>query len=163
MRNVFITMLLGGLWHGAAWTFVIWGAWHGVIITVTHWLTETTIGRWVSAHNTLLVRLLKVAFTFYLVVIGWVFFRATSFGNAWDMLEQMHGIGALPGAAAGSALVMALVVAGLVFMHLLDWARMRYSDALEAREWLLWPLLVLGFFMTLLVGDPGHDFIYFQF
>lgn len=163
MRNVFITMLLGGLWHGAAWTFVIWGAWHGVIITVTHWLTETTIGRWVSAHNTLLVRLLKMAFTFYLVVIGWVFFRATSFGNAWDMLEQMHGIGALPGAAAGSALVMALVVAGLVFMHLLDWARMRYSDALEAREWLLWPLLVLGFFMTLLVGDPGHDFIYFQF
>ena len=163
MRNVFITMLLGGLWHGAAWTFVIWGAWHGVIITVTHWLTETTIGRWVSAHNTLLVRLLKMAFTFYLVVIGWVFFRATSFGNALDMLEQMHGIGALPGAAAGSALVMALVVAGLAFMHLLDWARMRYSDALEAREWLMWPLLVLGFFMTLLVGDPGHDFIYFQF
>ena len=162
-RNVFLTMLLGGLWHGAAWTFVIWGAWHGVITSITHWLTHSAIGRWVDDHNNILVRLTKIALTFYLVVIGWVFFRATSFGNAMVMLQQMHGIGELGASQAGASIVMSLVVAGLLVMHVLDALRIRFADALESRDWLLWPLLVLGFFITLLVGDPGHDFIYFQF
>lgn len=162
-RNVFITMLLGGLWHGAAWTFVFWGAWHGIIISITHWLTHSRIGGWVEARHNVLVAGLKMLATFYLVVIGWVFFRATSFGSAFTMLEQMHGIGDLPAPAAGASIVMGLVMAGLVFMHVLDALRMRYAQALDCREWLLWPLLALGFFITLLVGDPGHDFIYFQF
>ena len=162
-RNVFITMLLGGLWHGAAWTFVFWGAWHGVIISITHWFTHSFIGRWVDAHHNWLIAALKMLLTFYLVVIGWVFFRATSFGSAFTMLEQMHGVGELPEAAPGTMMVMALVLLGLVFMHVMDALRIRYAEALEQRGWLLWPLLAVGFFITLLVGDSGHDFIYFQF
>jgi len=160
-RNVMITMLLGGLWHGAAWTFVAWGAWHGVIIVITHWLNDSALGRWVK-HGNWLVRLLKMALTFYLVVIGWVLFRAKGFDHAWHMLTQMHG--ASTTAPAGDAgAVMILVVAALVFMHGMDALRIRYAEAIEARLWLLVPLLVLGFFITLLIGDAGHDFIYFQF
>jgi D-alanyl-lipoteichoic acid acyltransferase DltB (MBOAT superfamily) len=161
-RNVFITMLLGGLWHGAAWTFVIWGAWHGFIISVTHWLTYSAIGRWVDARNNWLVRIFKVLVTFYLVVIGWVFFRATGFDNAWTMLSQMHMSTGVE-ASASSLVVLGLVVAGLVFMHLTDWLNIRFGSALNERSWLMWPILVVGFSLFLVVGDPGHDFIYFQF
>lgn len=162
-RNVFITMLLGGLWHGAAWTFVFWGAWHGIIISITHWLTHSALGRFVEQRNNLLVRILKMAITFYLVVIGWVFFRATGFESAFTMLAQMHGITSAQESAADTGAVMVLVILGLVFMHVMDALRMRYAEALEARLWLLVPILVLGFFVTFLVGDAGHDFIYFQF
>ena len=161
-RNVFITMLLGGLWHGAAWTFVIWGAWHGFIISVTHWLTYSAIGRWVDARNNWLVRIFKVLVTFYLIVIGWVFFRATGFDNAWTMLTQMHMSTGVE-ASASSLVVLGLVVAGLVFMHLIDWLNIRFGSALNERSWLMWPILVVGFSLFLVVGDPGHDFIYFQF
>ncbi|MDF1763509.1 MAG: MBOAT family protein [Oleibacter sp.] len=161
-RNVFITMLLGGLWHGAAWTFVVWGAWHGLIISITHWLTYSALGRWVDTHNNWLVRALKVLVTFYLVVIGWVFFRATGFDNAWTMLAQMHIPSGIE-ASAGSTIILGLVVAGLIFMHLIDWLNIRFGPALEQRSWLMWPILVIGFSLFLVVGDPGHDFIYFQF
>jgi alginate O-acetyltransferase complex protein AlgI len=162
-RNVFITMLLGGLWHGAAWTFVFWGAWHGLLITVTHWFNGTVAGRWMATHDNTVIRLFKIALTFYLVVIGWVFFRATGFDNAFQMLSQMHWSAGLPEADSGSLTVLTLVAAGIFFMHLLDWTIIRFGKRLEQHNWLLWPLLVAGFVVVLLIGDPGHDFIYFQF
>ena len=160
-RNVFITMLLGGLWHGAAWTFVIWGAWHGFIISVTHYLTNSVIGQRIN-HNLLAVRLSKIAFTFYLIVIGWVFFRATSLGNALDMIHQMH----IPSGAdtsVGAMVILLLVSVGLVAMHLIDWLRLRFGQAACKNDLILWPVLVIGFVLFFLAGDPGHDFIYFQF
>lgn len=162
-RNVFITMLLGGLWHGAAWTFVIWGAWHGIIISITHWLEQTALGRWADRKNTLLLRLFKMGFTFYLVMIGWVFFRATSFDGACTLLGYMHGVLDGPQAFAGKYTVLFLVVFTLVAMHLMDWSIIRWGASVKKRTWLLFPLLVLGFMIALLIGDPGHDFIYFQF
>jgi D-alanyl-lipoteichoic acid acyltransferase DltB (MBOAT superfamily) len=101
LRNLLITMLLGGLWHGAAWLFVIWGAWHGLMLAVYHvckdrgWLlpTDTSTQRWFNRQ-----------LTFLFVVIGWTFFRAAdvhtgtygwaSIVPAFQMLTQMfipHG------------------------------------------------------------------------
>lgn len=162
-RNVMITMVLGGLWHGAAWTFVVWGIWHGVIISITHWLTNSSIGRFVANRDNVIVRIIKMAITFYLVVIGWVFFRATEFDSAFDMLAQMHGVTSVHSAPASSMAVLILVVSGLVMMHVMDALRIRYGHVIENRIWLLVPVLILGFFIVLLVGDAGHDFIYFQF
>lgn len=162
-RNVFLTMLLGGLWHGAAWTFVVWGAWHGVIISITHWLTASAAGQWLDRHGNRLTTALKMLVTFYLVVIGWVFFRATSFESAFTMLKQMHGVTSTQVSGAGSGLALGLVLAGLVFMHVLDWAREHFGERMEQRGLMLWPLLVLGFVVALLIGESGHDFIYFQF
>ncbi len=108
------------------------------------------------------MRIFKVLVTFYLVVIGWVFFRATGFDNAWTMLTQMHMSTGVE-ASASSLVVLGLVVTGLVFMHLIDWLNIRFGSALNERSWLMWPILVIGFSLFLVVGDPGHDFIYFQF
>ncbi len=89
--NLMITMVLGGLWHGAGWTFLAWGALHGGYLGVNHaWRgLRARIGlvgpsRWWS-------RALAVTITFLAVVVGWVFFRATSFDGALAMLAGMSG------------------------------------------------------------------------
>jgi alginate O-acetyltransferase complex protein AlgI len=84
-RNILLTMLLGGFWHGAKWTFVIWGALHGIVQVV-----ETL---WRKAGLPGLPRLLAILVTFHIVTLGWIFFRAESFDAA---------IGYLGGIAAGS-------------------------------------------------------------
>ena len=81
--NLFITMLLGGLWHGANWTFVIWGALHGVFLSVNH--------LWVSSKREL-PDAVAWPLTFILVTVAWVFFRAQTFARAAFLLTSMAGL-----------------------------------------------------------------------
>ena len=93
-RNLFITMLLGGLWHGANWTFVVWGAYHGVLLAIERALG---IGRdRALAAPRGLVRVARVAGTFVLVLVGWVIFRAPSIAAAGAGLRQLFAGGAGP-------------------------------------------------------------------
>lgn len=82
MRNLFITMLLGGLWHGAGWTFVFWGALHGFYLVVNH--------TW-RKFKFKFPPFLSWALTFICVLIAWVFFRADSMTSAFAMLKAMSG------------------------------------------------------------------------
>lgn len=82
--NLFITMLLGGLWHGAAWTFVVWGALHGLYLTINH-LIRHLFGERGGAVRAAL----GWVATFLGVVIAWVFFRATSMDAALNVLHAM--------------------------------------------------------------------------
>ena len=95
--NLLTTMLLGGLWHGAGWTFVIWGALHGLFLVV-HQLWQATLERWVPSRVPrwpVLGRALSVLLTFLCVVVAWVFFRATSLESALRILEGMVGLNGL--------------------------------------------------------------------
>lgn len=90
--NIMITMLLGGLWHGAGWTFVAWGGLHGIYLMINH------LYRGVASHLGFDVtrpgraaRILGATITFLAVVVGWVFFRADSFSSASTMLHAMAG------------------------------------------------------------------------
>ncbi len=90
--NLMITMLLGGLWHGAGWTFVIWGGLHGLFLVVHQsWqaLQERLLGAAAPSHTSAFSRAASCLLTFLAVVIAWVFFRATSFHAAWRVLEGM--------------------------------------------------------------------------
>ena len=90
--NLMITMLLGGLWHGAGWTFVAWGALHGIYLTINNIWRDATAG-------TLPGRIVKPAggaITFIAVVTAWVVFRSTDIVHAKTMLEAMFGIHARP-------------------------------------------------------------------
>ncbi|VXB15690.1 putative alginate O-acetylase AlgI [Pseudomonas sp. 8BK] len=80
-RNLFLTMLLGGFWHGANWTFLLWGAWHGMWLAI-----ERALG--VNAAPTL-INPLKWLFTFLLVMLGWVIFRAENLDVAWRMYSAL--------------------------------------------------------------------------
>ena len=86
--NLLLVMLLGGLWHGAAWTFVIWGGLHGTLLAL-----ERTRGK--TALYDRLPRPVRVCATFMLVSIGWVFFRAADLGEALRYLQAMLGLGAV--------------------------------------------------------------------
>ena len=91
--NLFVTMLLGGLWHGAGWTFVVWGALHGAYLCVhqawSAWREHRGVPR---RPATRLGTAAATALTFLAVVVGWVFFRATSFDAATALLGSMAGL-----------------------------------------------------------------------
>ncbi len=87
--NLAIVMLLGGLWHGASWNFVIWGAIHGLLLG-----SERILGK--KPFYAALPKGLRIALTFVLVLIAWVFFRATTFGGAFDYLGSMFGLVTIP-------------------------------------------------------------------
>ena len=162
-RNILITMLLGGLWHGAAWTFVIWGCFHGCLIVATHQLSASRMFRSFSESQQWALRLVKWAMTFYLVLIGWVLFRAPDLAAAVTVLTSMHSLASIPAAPSSAGVYLTLTIAALAIMHLVDYVVIKSGARIEQRAWLLWPLLI--FFQTLcfIVGAPSDAFIYFQF
>lgn len=87
--NLAIVMLLGGLWHGASWNFIIWGGLHGVLLG-----TERILGRKPFYHQ--FPRFFRVAFTFILILIAWVFFRAETLSGAFAYLGSMFGLIVVP-------------------------------------------------------------------
>ncbi|HEY0663492.1 MAG TPA: MBOAT family protein, partial [Thiobacillaceae bacterium] len=102
-RNLMLTMLLGGLWHGAGWTFVVWGGLHGLYLSVNHAWRHLRRGFLPGVRLPKpMAKLLAWCLTFAAVVVGWVFFRAASFDAALAMLAGMAGANgvAVPNAIA---------------------------------------------------------------
>jgi D-alanyl-lipoteichoic acid acyltransferase DltB (MBOAT superfamily) len=91
--NLMTTMVLGGLWHGAGWTFVIWGALHGFYLIINHtWhRIRSVFGLSLDSQRSSLGKFLSWVITFLAVIVGWVFFRATSLEGAINMLQGMAG------------------------------------------------------------------------
>lgn len=88
--NLMATMLLGGLWHGAGWTFVVWGGLHGTYLLVNHvWIGGTKGQKWASSRG---MSIVYHVITFAAVLLGWVFFRAKSFSIAIAVLAGMVGL-----------------------------------------------------------------------
>jgi D-alanyl-lipoteichoic acid acyltransferase DltB (MBOAT superfamily) len=85
--NLVITMMLGGLWHGAGWTFLVWGAWHGVGLAM-HRGWQTLRGKRTPSPAPA-ARLARGLLTFHFVLIGWIFFRAANLDTARDILYQI--------------------------------------------------------------------------
>ena len=102
--NLIATMLLGGLWHGAGWTFVIWGGLHGLYLIINHaWRAlKPVLGVKTDAAPSIVGLAAARTLTFIGVVVGWVFFRATSLESAFDVLKGMAGLNgvSLPSAIA---------------------------------------------------------------
>jgi alginate O-acetyltransferase complex protein AlgI len=94
--NLMATMLLGGLWHGAGWTFVIWGALHGAFLTVNHLWREMIAEKFLRRVPSWLGALTGGAITFIAVVAAWVVFRSADIAHARIMLEAMFGIHSRP-------------------------------------------------------------------
>jgi alginate O-acetyltransferase complex protein AlgI len=85
--NLMITMLLGGLWHGAAWTFVVWGALHGVYLCINH--AWSSYGPATAPRFERAAKFAGFVLTFVSVVVAWVFFRADSLSSAWYVVSRM--------------------------------------------------------------------------
>ena len=166
-RNVMITMLLGGLWHGAAWTFVAWGAFHGLIISATHSLAKLPVIAGLKGDGgarRLIVTLGQGLFTFYLVLLGWVLFRAQTLASAWTIWLDMHGLGGpLPTAPDLATTIFMLTLGTVLLLHLLDLLILKKGDVWQRKPWLFWPFLLLVQTICYFIGEPSREFIYFQF
>ncbi len=157
--NLLLTMLIGGLWHGASWTFVVWGGLHGAYL-----IGERVVRRVVPPSpvwKTWPVQLVIALVTFALVCFAWVFFRAGSFAQAFQICAAMLGDGS--GSAHAVWAVAIVPVAALLVVHWL----LRATTLEDAVERAPWPLraTVLALMILSLFLFPGVDraFIYFQF
>lgn len=185
--NLMATMLLGGLWHGASWTFVVWGGLHGLYLCAEKLLTEFRNKRTVviplaikekekvTVQSILMApRFLRVLWppkfiyallTFFLINVTWVFFRATDFSSAWRILSSMFGF-----VSNGAAVLptLSLIKVGVITILLVGthWF-MRNTKVLQVANktpwWLLgifWAVMLL---LLILSQESTSSFIYFQF
>ncbi|TFG62617.1 MAG: MBOAT family protein [Gemmatimonadales bacterium] len=161
--NLMLTMLIGGLWHGANWTFVVWGGLHGVYLAGERFLR----GRFTGARiaTVWIFRIGLALLTYFLVNLTWVFFRAQDFPTAWRIVRSMLLLS--PGGKVvlppdGVALVVAVTL-GMLVAHGTMRNR-RLEDVVSRAPWWLlgftWAVMLFAILITQGVGDA---FIYFQF
>jgi D-alanyl-lipoteichoic acid acyltransferase DltB (MBOAT superfamily) len=164
--NVMATMLVGGLWHGASWTFVVWGGLHGVFILIERFVLKVfgksePFGRFAG-----ILKIPGALLTFLAVCFGWVFFRAQDFSQAMNMLRAMIGLGGGADQLVLSAFDTRTTLSVVVGILLVHWL-MRERRLKEVWEKVPWGVraLAIGFFLTSIVVFSGDEraFIYFQF
>ena len=166
--NLMLTMLLGGLWHGASGRFVLWGALHGCGLAAHKWLMSRTSSPALGKDMSLWRRVLGVIFTFNFVCLGWILFRADSLSTVGEILSQIFtafDLSIVPQVIAGYPVVFALIAAG----YLMHATPKRVIDRLQERltNAPLWAqvavvVAVIWFVMQMRTGDI-QPFIYFQF
>ena len=156
-----LTMLLGGLWHGASWTFVIWGGMHGCYLIIERRLRSSFSDIQVNRFAMVLLGLL----TFAMINITWVFFRSKTFSGARRIVGGMFGLNAdsAPILSTMRLVTVSCIVGGLLLAH---WQlRNRSLEQLVAKTPRLLLSLVLGamLFAIVIAQGEGNAFIYFQF
>jgi D-alanyl-lipoteichoic acid acyltransferase DltB (MBOAT superfamily) len=161
--NLVITMLLGGLWHGASWTFVVWGGLHGAWLVLERVWDRMWGRRENDPPPAWPGRILSTLVTFHVVCVLWVFFRSDSFSGATKVLEQVFVGG--PGTANVPQPVL-LVLAGGIASHFIprDW-RQRVDGLFVRAPAFAQAVVVLVclYGLRALSGGEAQPFIYFQF
>jgi len=161
--NLLITMLLGGLWHGASWKFVIWGGLHGLALAV-----EKFFASLLPVKRNWTLRLLGIILTFHFVCFCWIFFRAADYKTAFDMINSMlynfKPELALPFIVAYKA-VFAFIVLGFL-LHLMPYKADAFAERMVTRAPLVVKSLILLIVVWIVVQVKSAEvqpFIYFQF
>jgi len=171
-RNLMITMVLGGLWHGAKWTMILWGAYHGLLLVAhrlfTEWRSRT--GRAPRREPRLLAHLALAALYFQLTSFGWLIFRAESVGQVVDFVRTIATSFALTPRAEELFARLALLTAPLVAFELLQfkandllvWLRLRPAWQVASALYLAAASFAYWILFQSALGT-AQEFIYFQF
>lgn len=163
IRNLLIVWLLTGLWHGAAWNFVAWGLYYGVILIIEKYLLSPVLDR--------LPDVVRHIYSIVLVVIGWVLFFSSSFGQAADYIRVMFGAGAHGFADRES---MYLLTSNLILWLILIFGstplvHFRYEHMLRTKKWnttIINSVVYVALFIVCiayLVTETYNPFLYFRF
>jgi len=165
-RNLMLTMLIGGLWHGAAWHFVLWGGYHGLLLAVHRLITpdkrKKDLAPTMRSNSALAI--LKIFVMFHFTCLGWLFFRAKSLGQVGEMLRNMARNMSLDTAAANLLGQVLLFVGMLIVIE--TW--IKNSDDPRRRPLWNWGLgavacTLLFICMITLFPEVQTAFLYFQF
>lgn len=163
IRNLLIVWFLTGLWHGAAWNFVAWGLYYGVILIIEKYLLSPVLDR--------LPDIVRHIYSIVLVVIGWVLFFSSSFGQAADYIRVMFGAGAHGFADRES---MYLLTSNLILWLILIFGstplvHFRYEHMLRTKKWnttIINSVVYAALFIVCiayLVTETYNPFLYFRF
>jgi D-alanyl-lipoteichoic acid acyltransferase DltB (MBOAT superfamily) len=155
-----LTMLIGGLWHGAAWTFVIWGGMHGLFLAAERFARERLLPtNWQAPA---LLRFGYGLVTLLLVTLTWIWFRASDAATAWQAFAHLLPTGNGPALDSGQM----FAVVGFALVTAAHWV-MRDRDLMTWQQRVPAPVIgiALGLMLAMIVLSPGdnHAFIYFQF
>lgn len=155
LANLMITMLLGGLWHGASWNFVIWGGLHGLYLAL-----ERLLRKWFRFQ---LPKAVHWFITFQLVCFAWIFFRAEDFATSKAIVMKIAGLPGEP-LLAGVETYQAALLGALLLAH---WAGagLKLRERMCTARPVAWGVLAACMLVSLLVWAPTESapFIYFQF
>ncbi|MHC4628308.1 MAG: hypothetical protein ACYTDV_15130 [Planctomycetota bacterium] len=149
---MFLVMVISGLWHGAAWTFVIWGALHALGRFLTRELERTAF------YKEKIPRLAKQLFVFAFVTFAWIFFRAESIGEAWVIVARIFSSGwADPNCPL---LALALVLAVWLYQYTYE-SKTRW--VLELKPVRVGLVVAMILYLAILAPSSDQAFIYLQF
>ncbi len=159
--NLAVVMLLGGLWHGAKWNFIVWGAYHGLFLCYERWRGKQSIYQ----HFPLMVR---VAITFTLMLFSWVLFRAEDLTAALRYFGAMFGVASVgsPAVLLAADLYTPLSLGVMTLATLLVFQKVQAHEwSTSNQTWLRFVLLVPLFILSLMVmfSQAFNPFLYFQF
>ncbi|MCL1967814.1 MAG: MBOAT family protein [Fibromonadales bacterium] len=162
--NLFLTMLIGGLWHGAAWRFVVWGGLHGLALAI-----ERILKQYIKIPQNIFTRIIGVILTFHFVTFAWIFFRAQDFSTAMELMRMVsqldfkleHWLSVI----TGYKNVLIVLLSGFI-MHFLpsrfvQWLQKFFTDMPIVAK-----ALVIGLVLWLVYATASSEiqpFIYFQF
>ena len=169
--NLLATMLLGGLWHGASWTFVAWGGLHGLLLVAQRFLEQVSARLGLSASLWLerAGALLAWPLTFVLICFTWVFFRAPGFEQAWRICTAMLGLAAPQGAVPPIRFYETAIVAVAALVVFLEPWLFKAAASRGIGWWWSMPFPLRGgcyaalVLLLIVLGGPTQKFIYFDF
>lgn len=162
-RNLCVTMVLGGLWHGASATFVAWGVFHGAILCLFRWL-RIPDPKWGGGLPNRLLYCVRVLVMFHITCLGWLLFRADSLKSVGEMLVRMGNIGSLSPMVLYGSVMLGFLCGGVFLFEALMGSEDRYG---KIRSWApiarasLYSVLLLG--TVIFAAQQSGEFIYFQF
>ena len=172
IRNTFVIFLLSGFWHGANWTFIAWGAYHAIlslplILTGKNrkYTNQVAEGRILPT----LKECGQMFLTFFLVVIGWIVFRAESIGMAWEYVCGMSNNSLLSFPWYPTRNTLFLMVFSILLMLAVEWLQRSKAHGLEfgndsRYRWVRWCIyLIVTLMVFVLQSSKATQFIYFQF
>ena len=164
--NLFLTMVIGGLWHGANWTFVVWGVIHGAGLGIERRIKERWATREPLGLPVVLVKTLQWGLTFTIVCIAWVFFRAVDIGAAFAMIGQLFtGTDVIRPESLVTPLVVVVVVLSILSQFVPERIPQQITVAFSKAPPILQVLAgAIGLALINVLGPEGiAPFIYFQF
>ena len=159
-RNILVTFLVSGIWHGANWTFIVWGGIHGVLQII-----EKEFG-WNKIESNGIVKSIRIAITFAIVTVAWVIFRSPSIGDAFGLISRyFDNTGLLIADSSGSQLLYCFtaILVVLVYEIINEYKSDIYKRMMNYTI-VRWAVYVFVFCMIMLIGVlDGSSFIYVSF